>query len=216
MPRLDYLQALERLKREQAEIGQRLARGRAMLDAPMTAEAAEAYRQQFNQDWNAIAEEMIGYDEAPVVAGRYGHPGEPPLYANDPEYVPPDALPPDRPEVFYDDLTEFLFGAKWLNVSSSNIRAIQYHDKEELLYIEYISGAIYGYTGVTVDEAMDFASAPSKGRWRWQHLPVSRNNYFIVTAASTSLPKHAQSGAVRFQRKKFMDRAAKSYRPQGF
>jgi hypothetical protein len=162
--------------------------------------------------------------DAPRVVGRLGHAGDPPLYGLDPQYVPPDELPEIHvppaerkqsvsPE--YGVLVEFLFGQQWLNVTSSNIAAIQYFDKEQLLYIEYLSGAIYGYTDVTVDEAMDFAAAPSKGRWRHQHLPVSRNNYFIVTVGGSpgaKLPKHAQ-GKDRYTMRKLRPGQRRSYQP---
>ena len=154
-------------------------------------QTAEAYRRQFEQDWESIVEGLVEEAEAPTVVPRTGSPGQPPQYAQHPEYVPPDELPPGNVSPEYDQLTKFLFGQEWLFVTSSNVNAIQYYDQEQVLYIEYKNGSVYGYTGVTLDEAIDFATAPSKGRWRHQNLPVSRNNYFIVSGPYRSPQRFA-------------------------
>jgi KTSC domain len=89
-----------------------------------------------------------------------------------PRGAPLGQFPPDLKgaELQYGTLQEFLFGAEWLYVTSSWVRAIQYHDKTEDLTIEFLNGAVCQYHGVTVDMAWDFATAPSKGRWVHEHL----------------------------------------------
>jgi len=141
----------------------------------------EAYRRQFEEEWADISRGIIEEVEAETVVARTGHPGQPPLYARDPAYVAPDELPPGNVSPDYDQLTAFLYGGHWLNVTSSNVAAIQYLDQERILYIQYLDGSIYGYTDVSHDEAIDFATAPSKGRWRHQNLPPSRANYWHVS-----------------------------------
>jgi hypothetical protein len=50
-------------------------------------------------------------------------------------------------------------------VSSSNIAAVGYDDDKHVLAIEFASGVIYHYAGVTADQALDLKNAPSIGRY---------------------------------------------------
>lgn len=139
----------------------------------------------------------------PTIAPRTGHPGQMPDPANDPNYVPPDQLPPGNVSPEYNQLADFLYGGEWLYVTSSNVKAIQYDDKEQLLTVEFLNGSVYQYPNVPEVEAMDFATAPSKGRWVWQHLRP-RSDYVLLTVGGPiggKLPRYAQ-GKNRFRMKK--------------
>jgi len=48
-------------------------------------------------------------------------------------------------------------------VVSESIAAIGYDDDAEVLEVEFVSGAVYRYSGVTQDLFEDFREAPSKG-----------------------------------------------------
>lgn len=67
---------------------------------------------------------------------------------------------------------EFLNEGKWLAVVSSNVDLIRYDYEEEVLYVQFKNGAMYSYRTVSYKEALDFAQAPSKGGWVWDHLRV--------------------------------------------
>jgi len=48
-------------------------------------------------------------------------------------------------------------------VSSRSIAAIGYDDDAEVLEVEFVSGSVYRYRGVSQDVFEDFRQAPSKG-----------------------------------------------------
>ena len=48
-------------------------------------------------------------------------------------------------------------------VVSESIAAIGYDDDAEVLEVEFVSGAVYRYSGVPQDTFEDFRQAPSKG-----------------------------------------------------
>lgn len=149
----------------------------------------EEFRDQFNEGWQDWLERHFEEEDAPSVVPRTGHPGQPlrprsrfpdPKFGEDPNYIPPDQLPEGNVSPEYDTLTGFLFGQEWLFVTSSWVHAIQYHDTNQDLTVEFHNGAVCQYPGITVDEAMDFATAPSKGRWIHQHL-IPRNDYVLLS-----------------------------------
>jgi len=55
-------------------------------------------------------------------------------------------------------------------VSSTSIAAIGYDDDSEVLEVEFVSGSIYRYRGVSQDMFEDFRQAPSKGAFFNQHI----------------------------------------------
>ena len=48
-------------------------------------------------------------------------------------------------------------------VVSESIASIGYDDDAEVLEVEFVSGAVYRYSGVPPDVSEDFREAPSKG-----------------------------------------------------
>ena len=55
-------------------------------------------------------------------------------------------------------------------VSSRSIAAIGYDDDAETLEVEFVTGRIYHYRGVSQDVFEDFREAPSKGAYFNQHI----------------------------------------------
>ena len=55
-------------------------------------------------------------------------------------------------------------------IASSNIDCVSYDADEELLEIEFVSGAIYLYRNVPSGVVEDFMSSPSKGRFFHQNI----------------------------------------------
>jgi len=50
-------------------------------------------------------------------------------------------------------------------VSSSNISAIGYDADNQILEVEFTTGAVYSYSGVSSDEYEGFMSSDSKGKY---------------------------------------------------
>lgn len=71
-----------------------------------------------------------------------------------------------------DQVENFVYGGEPLPVSSSNVASATYALDEEQLTISYLDGAAWQYSPVTVEEALDFARALSKGTWVWDNLKV--------------------------------------------
>ena len=59
-------------------------------------------------------------------------------------------------------------------VSSSNIRAIGHDAETETLTIEFVTGTVYEYAGVSSETYEEFKSAPSVGAYFHQNI---RNVY---------------------------------------
>jgi KTSC domain len=55
-------------------------------------------------------------------------------------------------------------------VDSESIAAIGYDDDAEVLEVEFVSGAVYRYRGVSQDVFEDFRQAPSKGAYFNRHI----------------------------------------------
>lgn len=75
----------------------------------------------------------------------------------------------------------FLLGL-WVEIpESSHVRAAHYAQRDEVLVLGFgpqgDTVTYYEYTGVTLAEAIDFARAESKGKWRSRVLPKSRANH---------------------------------------
>ena len=55
-------------------------------------------------------------------------------------------------------------------VVSESIAAIGYDDDAEVLEVEFVSGAVYRYRGVSQDVFEDLRQAPSKGAFFNRHI----------------------------------------------
>ena len=55
-------------------------------------------------------------------------------------------------------------------VSSRSIAAIGYDDDAETLEVEFVTGRVYRYRGVSQDVFEDFRQAPSKGAFFNKHI----------------------------------------------
>lgn len=55
-------------------------------------------------------------------------------------------------------------------VVSESIAAIGYDDDAETLEVEFVSGAVYRYSGVPQDVYEDFRQAPSKGTFLKRYI----------------------------------------------
>jgi hypothetical protein len=66
----------------------------------------------------------------------------------------------------------FLRRGERMSVSSSNVRAASYDARSQTLTVEYLDGRAYRYGDVSEDEALSFATTPSKGTYVWDYLRV--------------------------------------------
>jgi hypothetical protein len=72
-----------------------------------------------------------------------------------------------------DEVEGFVYAGEPLVVASSNVGPLaQYTIDTQQLMLEFLDGSAYLYDDVTPDEAFDFAAAPSKGEWVWNHLRI--------------------------------------------
>ncbi len=55
-------------------------------------------------------------------------------------------------------------------VVSESIATIGYDDDAEVLEVEFVTGAVYRYRGVSQDVFEDFRQAPSKGAFFNRHI----------------------------------------------
>lgn len=70
-----------------------------------------------------------------------------------------------------EDTARFLEGLPYV-VESSWIESIQYFERREGLLIVLKSGTVSSYIPVGSWEALDLATASSKGKWIWDHIYV--------------------------------------------
>lgn len=71
----------------------------------------------------------------------------------------------------------FVYDGDILIVNSSNVAAAQYNPIENKMMVEFLGkggrgGASYLYSNVSIDEAIAFAQAQSKGGFVWDHFRV--------------------------------------------
>ncbi len=62
-------------------------------------------------------------------------------------------------------------------VSSSNIEAIGFDSASDELYVRFIKGGTYIYSGVSEFQFSEFVDAPSKGQWLDQNVKKPGNSY---------------------------------------
>lgn len=75
------------------------------------------------------------------------------------------------------DVEGFIYDGDLIYVNSSNVLAAQYHPEVNKMMVEFHGGkssgySAYLYSNVSIDEAISFAQAQSKGAWVWDHLRV--------------------------------------------
>ncbi len=71
-----------------------------------------------------------------------------------------------------EEVHSFIYEDKALVVHSTNVKQARYYPHRQKMMIEYHNGSAYLYDGVSVDEAISFANAQSKGGWVWDHLRI--------------------------------------------
>jgi KTSC domain len=74
-------------------------------------------------------------------------------------------------------LADFLTMGKWLAVTSTNVAQIAYSLDEQTLFVQFHPGKNdpsprYWYKPINAKQAQQFALAPSKGGWVWDHLRI--------------------------------------------
>ncbi len=60
---------------------------------------------------------------------------------------------------------QWVENASWANVISSNVQAIQYSEKWEVLSVMFIGGGLYEYRPVSMQIAREFFESPSIGKF---------------------------------------------------
>lgn len=66
------------------------------------------------------------------------------------------------------------YGVEMIQVSSSNVESIGYDEQQQILYVRFLSGALYIYKGVNVYEFESLRDAPSVGSYLNRNI---RNAY---------------------------------------
>lgn len=67
---------------------------------------------------------------------------------------------------------DFVENEEILHVHSSNVAAAQFFPKEQKIMIQFLSGAAYLYSNFSSAEALEFATAASKGGFCWDRIRV--------------------------------------------
>lgn len=70
------------------------------------------------------------------------------------------------------EVRAFVYEEAPLTVHSTNVRLAQYFPQDQKMMVEFHSGHAYLYNGVTIDEAIGFANAQSKGGFLWDTFRV--------------------------------------------
>lgn len=100
-------------------------------------------------------------------------------------------------------IQEYLYFGRWLSVTSSNVAKIRYEVQNKRLVVAFQQhGSQYEYSGVSVEDAYDFARAASKGKWVWDHLRSGGVDYQFIGSADGHVPerlnKQSQKSHERF------------------
>jgi hypothetical protein len=119
-----------------------------------------------------------------------------PVSPQEPASLPPHEDFPIVPQGLSDEVGAFILDGAWYSgFRSSNVKAMQWSAATGVLYVEYLNGGIYDYQPVDQDEALDFATSPSKGTWVWEHLRVRgtvfgyQKEYSFLSALSSWSPR---------------------------
>jgi hypothetical protein len=75
-----------------------------------------------------------------------------------------------------------------VTVESSTLATVSYEEAQELLQLEFCSGAVYQYFGVPAVVHQALLGAPSKGRY-FNHAIRGRFRYRLIREAVTAAPK---------------------------
>lgn len=65
-------------------------------------------------------------------------------------------------------------GINMISVESSNVESVGYDENEQILYVRFLTGAMYIYKGVNNYEFEGLLSAPSVGSYLHRNI---KNNY---------------------------------------
>lgn len=66
------------------------------------------------------------------------------------------------------------YGIEMIQVSSSNVESIGYDEQQQIMYVRFLSGALYIYKGVNIYEYEGVMNAPSIGSYLHRNI---RNVY---------------------------------------
>lgn len=115
-----------------------------------------------------------------------------PVAPSQPTSAPPTQVQPDE-----DEATKFLKSGSWLFVSSSNVHEWRYLWEDEVLEVEFLSGSIYQYYGVSMDTARDFFNTLSPGRFVWHILRAQGYDYTLLSGVSTKKTGRQKPNVIR-------------------
>lgn len=65
---------------------------------------------------------------------------------------------------------DWIDNGEWVRVKSSNVAGIKYDFRQNQLYVEFLGGAIYLYSGVPIAKARLMFLANSMGKFVWRAL----------------------------------------------
>ena len=71
-----------------------------------------------------------------------------------------------------DQVSRFLYEGAVFPVFSTNVEMAQYDHEKNVLIITFKGGSQYAYSNVSLQEAIGFAQAGSKGGWVWSNLRI--------------------------------------------
>lgn len=71
-----------------------------------------------------------------------------------------------------DVVEAFIYEQEPLFVHSSNVGMVQFFEPDNKLLVEFLGGGTYIYSNISVQEAIQFAQAQSKGGWIWDNLRI--------------------------------------------
>ncbi len=66
------------------------------------------------------------------------------------------------------------YNVKMISVESSNVESVGYDEEEQVLYVRFLTGAVYIYKGVSLYEFEGLLNAPSVGSYLHRNI---KNNY---------------------------------------
>jgi hypothetical protein len=103
-----------------------------------------------------------------------------PLFGTGPMQV---GVPPALPKGFGVPNADWLASGTWLELFSSNVKAVRYNWADETLEIQYRGedkngeGYWYVYYGIDPSLASGITQTDSPGRWVWSHLRIRGTRY---------------------------------------
>lgn len=62
------------------------------------------------------------------------------------------------------------YGVDMISVSSSNVESVGYDEKEQIVYVRFLNGALYIYKNVNQNEFDGLVNAPSVGSYLHRNI----------------------------------------------